>query len=270
VQHGGSYGEGNATRNLWAESEARVSDVFASWGWGEGEPGIRPLPAPRLMGVPDEAAPSSPPAEGDLEGDEVLVVSNRLRYFVVPERFFGLAPAPEAQERFFRHLDPALLPRVHYRAHPRDGGTLEEQVPWHPRFPQVVLAPLEVAIERQCMQARLVVVNYLFSTTFLQCLAMDLPVMLVVDGGIPYLHPRARALYGALHQVGVVHTRAESAARLVSDIYGDVAGWWREPARRAAVDAFRHAFARSGADAVEQWQCFLREQAALAAPARPG
>jgi hypothetical protein len=253
VQHGGNYGESADTEVGWTEVERRVADAFVSWGWGAGEPGVAPMPAPRLM------APLPATA-----GDALLIVSGNVREYLAPDRFRGAPPAPVGQERFLEALPPELLPRVRFRAHPRVGATVEQQAPWRHRFPQVALDRRERSVHAEMAEARLVVVSYPFSTTFPECLAAGRPVLVISDGRAPAAHPRAREVYARLHDAGVVHHDAVSAAREAARAYEDVEAWWAEPARRAAVDAYRRAFARTAPDAVEQWRGFLRDQVAAA------
>lgn len=252
VQHGGNYGESADTHVAWTEIERRLADTFVSWGWGADEAKVAPMPGPRLIGVP----------RGSEDGDRLLIVSGMVREYPSPDRFTGGRSAAEGQERFLAALPAELLPRVRFRAHPRDGGTAEQQAPWHGRYPRVSLDRGERGVHAEMAEARLVVVNYPFSTTFPECVAADRPVMMFSDGRAPAVHPRAREAYALLHQAGVVHHDAESAARAAAEAYANARAWWMEPARRAAVDAYRRSFARTADDAVEQWRGFLRAQVA--------
>lgn len=252
VQHGGNYGESADTQVGWTEIERRLADTFVSWGWGADEAKVAPMPAPRLIGVP----------RGGAEGGRLLIVSGMVREYPSPDRFTGGRPAAESQERFLAALPADLLSRVRFRAHPRDGGTVEQQAPWHARYPQVSLDRGERGVHAEMAEARLVVVNYPFSTTFPECVAADRPVMVFSGGRAPAVHPRAREAYALLHEAGVVHHDAESAARAAAEAYADIEGWWMHPARRAAVEAYRRSFARTADDAVEQWRRFLRAQVA--------
>lgn len=259
VQHGGNYGESADTEVGWTEVERRVADTFVSWGWGAGEPKVAPMPAPRLMAPLPAGA-----------GDALLIVSGSVREYAAPERFRGAPPAPVGVERFLAGLPPSLLPRVRFRAHPRDGSTVEQQAPWRHRFPQVALDRRERGVHAEMAAARLVVVSYPFSTSFPECVAADRPVLVISEGRAPAAHPRAREVYARLHDAGIVHHDADAAAREAARAYEDVEGWWAEPARRAAVDAYRREFARTAPDAVEQWRTFLRDQVAAAGAAVEG
>lgn len=259
VQHGGNYGESADTEVAWTEVERRVADTFVSWGWGAGEPKVAPMPAPRLM------APLPATAGGAL-----LIVSGNVREYLPPDRFRGARPAAGEQERFLEALPLELLPRVRFRAHPRVGATVEQQAPWRHRFPQVALDRRERSMHAEIAAARLVVVSYPFSTTFPECMAADRPVLVISHGRAPAAHPRAREVYARLQDAGVVHHDVVSAAREAARAYEDVESWWAEPARRSAVEAYRRDFARTAADAVEQWRDFLRGQVAAARAARKG
>ncbi|HEU4883638.1 MAG TPA: hypothetical protein VFT45_15365, partial [Longimicrobium sp.] len=259
VQHGGNYGESAGTQVGWTEEERRVADAFASWGWGAGEEKVTPLPGPRLMALQHVSG----------TGDALLVVAGTVREYPSAERFAGVPSTAESHEAFLAALPPELLPRVRFRPHTRYGGTVEEQAPWHARFPAVSLDRGERGVHEEIARARLVVVNYPFSTTFPECVAADRPVMMVSDGRAPSVHPRAAAIYAGLHEAGVLHHDAAAAARAAAAAYDDVEGWWAQPARRAAVDAYRRAFARTADDAVAQWRAFFQAQMAQAAAARP-
>jgi hypothetical protein len=256
VQHGGNYGESAGAQVGWTDVERRIADTFASWGWGAGEEKVTPMPGPRLMALPRAK-------EGG--GDALMIVAGMVREYPSAERFSGAPATAASHEAFIAALPPELLPRVRFRAHPRDGGTVEQQAPWRGRFPQVSLDRGERGVMDEIAAARLVVVNYPFSTTFPECVAADRPVMVVSDGRPPSAHPRAAAIYARLHEVGVVHHDAASAGRAAALAYADVEAWWADPERRAAVDAYRQTFARTADDAVPQWRAFLQDQAACAA-----
>jgi putative transferase (TIGR04331 family) len=256
VQHGGNYGESADTHVGWTDIERRLADTFASWGWGADEEKVVPMPGPRLMSVP----------RGATEGDRLLIVSGMVREYPSPERFTGTPSAADTQERFLAALPPELLPRVRFRAHPRDGGTVEQQAPWHARFPAVSLDRGERHVHREMAEARLVVVNYPFSTTFPECVAADRPVLVVAEGPPP-AHPRARDAYDRLHAAGVVHHDPVSAARAAAAAYADPDAWWAEPERRAAVEEYRRLFARTAEDVVGPWREFFRAQTAAASGA---
>jgi putative transferase (TIGR04331 family) len=256
IQHGGNYGESADMHVAWTDIERRVSDTFVSWGWGGGEANVVPLPAPRLMGIPRASA----------GGDALLVVSGMVREYPSPERFTGAPSAAESQERFLAALPSALLPRVRFRGHPRDGGTMEQQAPWHSRFPEVSLDRGDRPMQEEIVAARLVVVTYPFSTAFPECVAADQPVMVISDGRAPAAHPRAREAYAQLHATGVVHHDAAVAAQEAGRAFRDVQAWWRDPGRRAAVEAYRRAFAWTADDAVAHWRGFLHDQVAPDGP----
>lgn len=255
VQHGGNYGESADTHVGWTEIERRLADTFASWGWGADEEKVVPMPGPRLMSVPRASSDAA---------DALLIVSGMVREYPSPERFTGAPSAAETQERFLAALPADLLPRVRFRAHPRDGGTVEQQAPWHARFPAVSLDRGERHVHREIADARLVVVNYPFSTTFPECVAADRPVLVVAEGPPP-AHPRARDAYDRLHAAGVVHHDPVSAANAVAAAYANPEAWWNEPERRAAVDEYRRLFARTADDVVGPWREFFAAQTAAAA-----
>jgi putative transferase (TIGR04331 family) len=250
VQHGGNYGEASSLSARWTDPERRVADAFGSWGWGGDEPGVVPLTAPQLM----ETGPRGGAGEG------ILIVSGKVWAYPGVAGFVGVPPLGETQADFFGRLDPSLRAVTTFRAHPRDVQALLERGRWDRHFPEVIIDRGERKVAELIPEARAVVINYLFSSTLAECLVMDRPVLVLSCGREALVHPRARPYYDRLMEVGVVHRTPESAADVLNASYADMQAWWREPERRAAVDAYRERFARAAADPVEEWTRFLRGQ----------
>jgi putative transferase (TIGR04331 family) len=250
VQHGGNYGEAGSLSARWIDPERRVADTFLSWGWGGDEPGVEPLTAPQLM----EFAPPGGAGEG------ILVISGKVWAYPGVGGFLGVPPLGETQAEFFGRLDPSLRAVTRFRAHPRDVQALLERGRWDRHFPEVTIDRGEQTVAELLPAVRAVVINYLFSSTFAECLAMDRPVLVLSCGREALIHPRARPYYDRLREVGVVHQTPGSAAELLNAVYPDIDAWWREPERRGAVDAYRERFARVAPDPVEEWSRFLSRQ----------
>jgi putative transferase (TIGR04331 family) len=251
VQHGGNYGEAGTLSARWTDPELRVSDTFASWGWGRGEPGVVPLTPPQMM----ESGPRRD------EGEGILVISGKVWGYPDIGGFLGVPPLGETQADFFDRLAPSLRGLTRFRAHPRDVQAIMERGRWDTRFPEVTIDPCTREVAALMAEVRAVVINYLFSSAFAECLAMDRPVLVLSCGREALIHPRARPFYDRLYAVGVVHRTPASAAALLNAVYPDVRAWWREPERRAAVDAYRAAFAHVAPDPAAEWSRFLAEQA---------
>ena len=131
-----------------------------------------------------------------------------------------------------------------------------------------------VSYRERAREARLLVVDHFGATTFLEALAMNVPVVMYSDlrGGEDKaftMTELSTPYYRKLHEVGLYHHRPESVADLVNEIYSDVEQWWNAPARQDAIGRFRDRFAHTTPDYREQWVSALCRIAAGPAAHKP-
>lgn len=248
LQHGGTYGERDAAS--YEQHERAISDAYVTWGWSEDEKTVA-LPAPRLSGITRRRTPV-------WDGPILWVGTSDTPYV------YQLGPRPvgpqfqryfETQRAFDKGLDAQVRALVLFRPYPTAFGWSDQPgVTGEPI--RVTLDDFSLSFHRRMAEARLVLVDHPGSTTMLEALSANIPVMCF---GAPEdfdIRPSARPFYDALAEHGLFHSTAESAARTVNRIAGDVPRWWSDHGRQAAAQAFANTFAKRG-NFITEWRRFL-------------
>jgi putative transferase (TIGR04331 family) len=242
AQHGGSYGE--CVANLTERIERRVSHEFLTWGWHEG-PETRPMPSFRL------APFAGPPPQGS----SLLFLSPR--YSPIPQLENMTTADPEqVNEEFMAALAPAIRSKTILRISVNKYSREEEQAAWRARYPELILDRMEVPIRRRLADARFVVIGNHFSTTFLECLVMNKPVIAVGALDWNLVRPGVRAAYDMMIDAGIFHTSPTSASLVVNAAFDDPFTWWNDPTRKAAAASFARRFANTE-DLHQIWRRYL-------------
>jgi len=250
VQHGGTYGESVASTS--EKFERSVADIFVSWGWNE-DNRVVALPAAKLIGI---SAPKN-----NLKKDRILWVTtadSRYPYFlsllpIGPDflRYF------QFQQEFYRSISDELRPKLTLRLYNRDYFGWSWKKRWMDRFPDLELDDAELPFRAKAQHARMIVIDHFGATTFLEAIAMNIPVIVFGDKKTFELRDSAVPYYEELQRVGVFHWAPETAAVTVNAIYEGVEVWWSEPERQVAVRRLAHRYARTSPHAVKEWSKFV-------------
>lgn len=250
VQHGGNYGESIFTP--FEQSELSIGDAFVNWGWSS-EGRHTSLSAPRLIQARDSIRGGS--------RDRLLFV------VTVAGKYPGFRDRSKLAPGFLSQLDERLQRCTTVRYRLRKGGDESYCRSWMQRFPAVRFDPGRDPIFRAVADARLTVIGYSMSTTFLECLAADRPVLILDARWKQRVRASARPFYDRLASVGVIYDDSAECARAVAEIFDAPGDWWNDPQRQQIVSEFRQQFAliRTGEDPVAEWTSFLTGQVAVAA-----
>jgi putative transferase (TIGR04331 family) len=80
------------------------------------------------------------------------------------------------------------------------------------------------------------------STTWMEALSCEVPVVLFFDLDEYFVLDEVRRIFKELQEVGVFHATAESAACFLNEKYETIEQWWGMPETKAAVDKVRNYF----------------------------
>ena len=96
------------------------------------------------------------------------------------------------------------------------------------------------------------VLNY-FGTSFLECMAADIPVICFF--AINYLDftTQAQQFIRELEEVGIIHKEGKSAAYKTNEIYHDIEGWWQSDLIQDVRRRFVWNYARLEPNWIESW-----------------
>jgi putative transferase (TIGR04331 family) len=99
--------------------------------------------------------------------------------------------------------------------------------------------------------AKLVVATY-NCTTPVESIAMNIPTIIFWNPAHWELAVSAIPFFNKLRECGVFHTSAESAAQMVSKVWGDVDKWWQSQNVVSACNEFRLWFCRESHDPIKE------------------
>lgn len=235
-QHGGIMGVGK-----WVPGEDHqvdIADRYLTWGWRDGRP--QTLPALAFTIVNRATGKWNPQGK-------ILLVSSPMRVYSYRSSSWPVGPNQSAQfiaEQlgFARALDAAvrarLLLRINTRQDRKTSCFYTEQ--WRDEFPGVEIDDSTQPIEKCLSQCRLFVYSF-NSTGFLETLGRNIPTVIFWNPRYFELRSDAQPFFDRLKAVGIFHDNPESAARHISGIWADVAGWWNQA---VVQEARRHFCAR--------------------------
>ncbi len=221
-QHGGNFG---ISRRLWNEDlEVAIADRYLSWGWSdESRKKIRPVGQ-----IYDR-----PPSTVDHGANEtILMVTN-----TVPRQsyhlFSGMVSSQwlsylQDQFAFVESLPKSLREHLLVRLYRHDYGW-DQQSRWEERLPEVRLEPGVAPIRDLISKCRIYVSTY-NATTFLETFAMDVPTVMFWNPDHWELRDSVVDVFSGLHEVGILHNSAASAAEHLAAVWDDVVSWWGDTA----------------------------------------
>jgi len=248
AQHGGGYGQLAFTSI--ETIEIHESDAFFTWGWISDDCPRKTvaLPSPRLSRLRD----SHRDRTGLLIYATVIGARYLIRYQTrsLPARwsvfldqlltFKGLLPENIQQRLRFR-------PPVDNYGHARDrlrqlGATL----------PTIGGGELV----EHLASCRLAVVDHA-STSFIEALVMNVPLVLFWDPVAWPMRPSADPYFQRLRDCGILHDSLQSAAMKVAEVFDDPARWWSSVEVQSARIAFIDHYGLSSATWLDEWAAAL-------------
>jgi len=245
TQHGAIYGI--LERMPFEAYERSIVDVYYTWGWEElaGYARTVAMPATKLTGRKTLGADNR--REGIL-----YVTTSRPRYLIQ----FPFPPAHfvtylEWQSRFIQGVSSQLFPLTRVRPHFADNGwdithRLKDS------FPELTFEGWDVPFLISLERCRLYVCDH-HETTFAEALSANVPTIIFWDQRLNPVRKEAQSCYDTLHKAGILFYDPQKAAEVLNAVYVDVEGWWNEPMRQAAREAFCCRFARTSLNAITEW-----------------
>jgi putative transferase (TIGR04331 family) len=245
-QHGNNYG---THRYMNPSVEEATSDAFVSWGWkGRLDQHTRGF---------NLKVPANTDLRTDPQGDLLLIqvwAGHRITTYDSSEQFLRYMAD---QFAFVDSLAPSVRSLLNVRLH-HDWARLDWNEPqrWKQFDPALRLDPGFDGIQDRIRKSRLVIHSY-DSTGLLETLALDIPTLAFWQNGLAHLRDEVKDDFQALVDASIVHLSPKSAARTVNAMHGDVASWWADPARRAAVRTFCDKYSRLSAEPAREMAAIL-------------
>lgn len=251
IQHGGTYGDVEA---LDVELlERKISDKYITWGWSENENTI-PMPASRLINIKKESF---------IKKNEILWVTtadSRFNYFV-GQIVFGnrFLKYFEHQIHLYGSLSKEISKKIKIRLYKDDfGWKLKER--FLDSYPNINFSDNSKNFVNEAAQSKLVIIDHLGGTTFLELLTLNIPVIIVANSNLFIHREEASSLYKSLKDVGVVFTSNEEAAMQIPEITNDIEKWMLNKERKKVIDNFKNKFALTDTYATKIWLDFFKNK----------
>jgi putative transferase (TIGR04331 family) len=225
-QHGCGYGEieGYAPHHI----ESTMADRFMTWGWR-----LRPTDVPffalRFMrSRRDRLQPGSPDARP-------LYVTQRSTF---P---WEVNDTLDLQDRFFSSLAPSVARMTIVRPRMQKGPGWECQISHHVRQVVAGIDDGTRTFNDVASRCGLIVFDALPSTSFLECLHVGHPALVIASESIPFT-TIAKPFYDEFFRLGLLHRTPESAAAFINGT--SIATWWRSVSRGDCMRDFVKTFCR--------------------------
>nr|CBA31343.1 hypothetical protein Csp_F37040 [Curvibacter putative symbiont of Hydra magnipapillata] len=232
-QHGGLYGVGAFS---WAEEHERsIADRYLTWGWSES-------PKQKFAPVGYFKRQLVRAGRKGKQTDLVLVCYDYPRYThrLDSEAMVMLSGYLDNCLSFAEALEGGARDELLVRLTPREHGWFQESR-WRDRFAMVRIDRGSRSMGQLMLDARLLIYTY-NSTGLIEALVSNKPCVMFWDHSVSRLRGCAEPEFTALRSVGILHESPESAARHVSRVWYDVAGWWDSVEVQSAVQMFSNRF----------------------------
>lgn len=250
MQHGGTYGE---VQILGGEAlERKLTDQYITWGWNEDEKTV-PLPSSRLINRQGKKT--------NKKSNDILWITtadSRYNYFighiVFGNRFLQYF---KHQQDFYSRIETKTQKKIKIRLYPNDfGWKLKDR--WTTSFRDIKFSNPNNSFIQESLNSRLVIIDHLGGTTFLELLTLNIPVIIVANSNLFIHREEASSLYKSLKNVGVVFTSNEEAAMQIPKITNDIEKWMLNKERKKSIDNFKNKFALTDKYAIKIWLNFLK------------
>lgn len=232
-QHGSNYG---TYRYMYPAVEEETADRFLTWGWTDGLPQHTPTFIFKTAGRKAEACnPDGGLLLIELHAGLMLSTWDATAEF---KAYFA------DQQRFIEKLQN--LPKEHLTIRLHHGHTnLKwcEEDRWKEFDPTLKLDAGASDISKLIAQSRLIIHSY-DSSGILETLSQNIPTLAFWQNDFDHLRESAIPYYQLLVDAGIIHFTPESAAAKVNEVWGDVAGWWRQASVQDARKQFCDRYAR--------------------------
>jgi putative transferase (TIGR04331 family) len=250
VQHGGNYG---IVSHLLNENyEIDITDQYITWGFENySNKKLKQAPAQKLIDIKERCSTN-------LTSDDILFIgTSGVRFFLqfpdIPENFSTYF---KNQKNFVSTISLNLSKKLKIRLHHEDRiweikNRLQEIDP-HLRF-----ETWDVPFRSSMEEVKLVVCDHL-STTFIEVLSANIPIILFWDPDLNPLRASAQPCFERFREVGILHDSGESAAEFLNQHYDNITEWWYAPECQKAVKDFCKQFARRSNDPVADWYNVLK------------
>lgn len=229
-QHGGDYGVFKYHLQHWHETT--IANDYYSWGGS-----YRSVECTNIIPL---CSNKTPVRRGNEKGGIIYISDNQAPYPVC--KFFDNTASFEFTKDFFSRVPYDLIPEISVRLVSDDYG-------WDKRSTiekicrGIQFDNLEKSFIERLRKTKLMVVDHV-STTYLEALAANVPVIIFCPLQAIDLTDEAKKWFEKLKAVGIFHDSPESAISWIRKVYFDIDKWWFERSVQNTRMAFCDAYCR--------------------------
>ena len=247
VQHGANYGNLQSIGGLPFEYSRHA---FYTWGWDSHESAPSnavPLPHPTLVSI--AGAHKERERSLILVGTEMSTFSYRLKSRPQAK---ALLAYRAAKLEFLRSAAQNIgeTGTILYRPYFKTAGGLDDAAHVLRRLPQTGICTGDLT--RHILGCRLLVLDH-YGTTLHMALAADVPTLAFWKTGDWGFDRESTWACGILREAGILFETPQEAAARATEIWPDVAGWWRNNVIQSARKLWMTRYARTGDSPERPW-----------------
>lgn len=239
-QHGGHFGIGK-----WSSAESHqmdISDVYYTWGWKKDHKHcqIKPISSPPLQYFRNRVY-------ADKDGYILWVV------YAAPRYSYWMYSVPVAAQyldyfksqcKFASLLRKECLKDTKLRLYHKGDYGWQQEKRWLDTQLKVNFSEKNQSIIEQINCSRLVIATY-NSTTYLECLAANFPIIVFWDMNCWEIREEAEPYFEILRSAGIFHDTPESAANMLNSVYANIHTWWGNKNLQSARETFVSQYANT-------------------------
>ncbi len=239
-QHGGHYGSGKFS--FYESHELKISDLYLSWGWDNGNKKIKKIAHPKLR-------------------TNITYNKNGGIYQILmalPRYSYTLYSAPIASQvyeyandqlMFSKTLKDELQKKLSVKfALTNRGYDQRKRYDDDLSFFKEGKENIYKAINNN----RLIVCTY-NATTILECIAANIPTVIFWNFDYWELNKQAEPYFNELKKVNILHDGYESAANFINDNWEDIDSWWHSSETQDVVNNFKNKYAYTHSNWKDSW-----------------
>lgn len=249
IQHGGSHG--SAKYNPNEALEIKAADEYWSWGWGDKENGVKPMPNPKLSSLTSIKRPASSKEKRYILYIGNIVARYHYRTWSCPTANQGIQYL-DWQINFLKSLDVDVRSALIFRPYPVDyGWCLRQRL--RDLIPDLKMDDHHDDYYEELMGASLVICD-MNQTSLSESLAANIPTIAFWEPRLWELRSEAEPYFQLLRDVGILYHSPFDAAKAVNHLWPKVEEWWMKREIQEARQKFVNQYALNAPDWASVWK----------------
>tara|TARA_Y100000741_G_scaffold304029_1_gene246000 strand:- start:1092 stop:1688 length:597 start_codon:yes stop_codon:yes gene_type:complete len=160
------------------------------------------------------------------------------------------------QLRLYEYLNDDVKKIFHIRLYKDDLIGLNEM--WSQQYPDAIFEDMKVDFLTNLSGASLFVADHM-STTWIEALANDIPIMLYINIGSYEMTREMKIIIDMLQKVSVIHYDIKSLTDAINKNFNNTEEWWNEKERVETIRIARNELIYSSQTIIDNWSYELKK-----------